>query len=371
MAPPTQDPAPLADLETANVGSGGYQPYLDPFSGYSNESFSAGSDYIEGVLMGGGVPTPEGIASYIDYQTGGGTAPVPPTGGGGGASPGGGKYDPYGAYMAAQESNRQRNAIAIVKALLDQYGLSALYDTIVGYIKEGYDANTVMVLIRTTPQYKQRFPAMEALAKKGRAISEAEYINYEQTASGLERRYGLPDGMLMGKVTDLLTNEVSATELNDRVLLASAASIQAPQELKNTFQQYYGIDQGGLTAYFLDPEVATPLLEKRYGSAIIGREAAAQGIGLDVYGAENLQELGISREQARAGFGEVAAARELTAGRGDIVSQQELISGTLAGEQEAQQRIQRAKQSRLGRFEGGGQFMSGQGQMALGSAETR
>jgi hypothetical protein len=271
-------------------------------------------------------------------------------------------------YYAAMERQRQQNAIAVVQSLLNQYGLSGLYNTIVSYIQQGYDADTVMVLIRTTPEYKTRFPAMEALAQKGRAISEAEYINYEQTASGLERRYGLPTGMLMGNVTKLLTNEVSATELNDRVLLASSASIQAPTELKQQFQQYYGIDQGGLTAYFLDPDVATPLLEKRYASALIGREAAAQGIGLDVYGAENLQGLGITQEQARTGFGEVAAARELTAGRGETVTQGELIAGTLGQDQAAQQRIERTRQSRAARFQGGGGFATGEGRVALGTA---
>ena len=298
-----------------------------------------------------------------------------PTGGGGGDGGDGGRGDGGGGGGNAsgdggyqEEVRRQKNAIAIVQSLLNQYGLSSLYNTIVGYIQQGYDADTVMVLIRTTPEYKKRFPAMEALAQKGRAISEAEYINYEQTASGLERRYGLPTGMLMGNVTKLLTNEVSATELNDRVLLASSASIQAPTELKQQFQQYYGIDQGGLTAYFLDPDVATPLLEKRYASALIGREAAAQGIGLDVYGAENLQGLGITQEQARTGFGEVAGARELTTGRGETVTQGELIAGTLGQDEAARQRIERTRQSRAARFQGGGGFATGEGRVALGTA---
>lgn len=335
---------------------------------------SIATDYIEGVLMGGGTPTAEGIAQYTQFQQGDGG------GDGGGTKPdtGGGDDSGEDAYTRflrmqyeMQERQRQTNAIATVKGLLEQYGLGSLYDTIVGYIREGYDPNTVMVLIRTTPQYKQRFPAMDALAAKGRAISESEYIQYEQAASGLERRYGLPVGMLMGKVTDLLTNEVSATELNDRVMLASAASIQAPQDLRDTFQRFYGIDQGGMTAYFLDPKVATPLLEKQYGSAIIGREAAAQGVGLDVFGAENLQNLGITQQQAREGFGQVAASRELTAGRGDVVSQEELIQGTLAGSEEAARKIERAQKSRIGRFEGGGGFATGGGQVALGSAATR
>lgn len=273
---------------------------------------------------------------------------------------------------AAQEALRQKNAIATMQAALNQFGLQSLYNTVVDFIKNGYDAEAVTVLIRTTPEYKQRFPAMEALTQKNRAISEAEYIAYEQQAAGLERRYGLPEGMLMGNVTKLLTNEVSPTELNDRVLLASSAAIQAPQDVKDTFKNYYGIDSGGMTAYFLDPDVATPLLEKQYASSIIGTEAARQGVGIDVYGSENLQSLGITQDQARQGFGTVAASAGLSAGRGDTVSQQQLIAGTLAQDQKAQQDIQRAVGGRLGRFQGGGEYISQGGQnVGLGSAATR
>lgn len=276
------------------------------------------------------------------------------------------------AVRAAQEAQRQQNATAVMKGVLTEYGMTALYDRVVGYIKDGYDADAIMVLIRTTPEYKQRFPAMEALAKKGRAISEGTYIEYEKTASGLERRYGIPEGMLMGSVTNLLENEVSAAELNDRVLLASAAAIQAPDDIKNTFSQYYGIDTGGLTAYFLDPERATPLLEKQYSSSIIGTEAARQGVGIDVFGAENLASLGITQEQARQGFGRVQASAALTQGRGDVVTQQELISGTFAQDEQSLQAIERAARARAGRFQQGGGFTeTAQGVAGLGTAATR
>lgn len=272
----------------------------------------------------------------------------------------------------AQEAMRQQNAIGTIKGVLESYGLNSLYQRIVGFIQEGYDENAVMILIRTTPEYKTRFPAMEALAKQGRAISEAEYISYEQTASGLERRYGLPEGMLMGNVTKLLTNEVSAAELNDRVLLSSAASIQAPSDVKDKFKEFYGIDQGGLTAYFLDPDIATPLLEKKYATTLIGTEATRQGVGIDVYGAENLQALGVTQERAREGFGTVAASRGLTTGPGDVTSEKELIAGTLANDTAAQANIQRAVGGRLGRFQQGGEFLqTSGGAVGLGSAATR
>jgi hypothetical protein len=276
------------------------------------------------------------------------------------------------AIDAANESRRQQNALSTLKGVLESLGMTNLYDRVAGFVKEGYDPDAVMVLIRTTPEYKQRFPAMEALSAKGRAISEAEYISYEQTAAGLERRYGLPTGMLMGNVTDLLTNEVSASELNDRVMLASSAAIQAPSDIRDTFQQYYGIDQGGMTAYFLDPDIATPLLEKQYASAVIGTEAARQGVGINAYSAENLQSLGISQEQARTGFANVAATQGFTEGRGDIVTQDTLIQGQVAGNEQARKDIERVAMGRLGRFQGGGEFLqTQQGVVGLGSAATR
>ena len=280
--------------------------------------------------------------------------------------------DPQAEYYAKLERERKQNATAVMSALLESYNLTSLYNRVVGYIQDGYDADAIMALIRTTPEYKQRFPAMEALAKKGRAISESAYIEYEKSAAGLERRYGLPQNMLMGNVTKLLENEVSAEELNTRVLLASAASIQAPQEIKDALYQFYNVDSGGLTAYFLDPTVATPLLEKQYATAQIGAEAIRQNVGLDVGLAENLQSLGVTQQQAQQGFATVATQRDLTQGRGDIVTQRQQVQAVLGNDVQAQQEMQRAIGARVGRFEGGGEFLrTERGAVGLGTAETR
>jgi hypothetical protein len=267
---------------------------------------------------------------------------------------------------------RQSEIIGSIQALFAQYGLASLGDKIVQYAKQGLSADAIAIALRATPEYKQRFPAMEALANKGRALSEAEYIEYERTAGQLEQRYGFPQGLLSNSVTDLLTNEVSAAELNDRAILASAAAIEAPEDIRITMQQYYGIDQGGLAGYFLDPDLAIPLLEKQYASSVIGTEAARQGIQIQAMGAEELQGLGISQEEARAGFGQVARMGSFTQGRGDVVSQQQLISGTFSQNEEAQKAIERAQKARTGRFqEGGGFAATQQGVSGLGSAATR
>jgi len=250
--------------------------------------------------------------------------------------------------------------------------LASLYPKIEQYVKAGYNADTIAILLRETPEYKTRFPAMSSLAAKGRAISEGDYVAYERGAAALEQRYGLPANMLMNNVTNLLTNDVSTAELNDRVVLAAAASIEAPQALKDQFKQFYGIDQGGLAAYFLDPEVAAPLLQKQFAASQIGAEATAQGIGLDVMGAENLQQLGITQDTARTGFSKVADQASLITSAGDTASQKDLIAGNLLGDAAARKNIERAAGARVGRFQGGGSFINDKtGNVGLGSAATQ
>lgn len=285
-------------------------------------------------------------------------------------------YDPFAfqrEQAALMERRRQINAIESLRGVMKEYGLESLMGRIESYVKEGYEGPAVIALIRTTPEYKQRFPAMEALSKKQRAISEAAYIEFERNAAQLERAYGLPAGML-GKdtVTNLLTNEVSARELEERVNLAAAGAFQAPPELRQTFSQYYGIDSGGLTAYFLDPNKALPLLTKQYAAAQIGTEAEMQDFAIGVGLAEQLQEFGVSQEQARQGFAETSRRRGFTQGRGDVVSQEQLIQGTLMGQQEAVQAIERVQRGRTGQFEQGGGFATTQqGVSGLGTAATR
>lgn len=275
------------------------------------------------------------------------------------------------AAAAAAAEQAQRNNLAILKGTFDRYNLSSLYAKIEEYVKQGFSNNAIEVMLRDTPEYKERFPAMEVMAKKGRAISEASYIDYERTAAQLETQYGLPKGMLSENVEKLLVGDVSATEMAERVQLASANSLMAPAELKQALSDYYGIGQGGLTAYFLDPGVAQPLLQKQAAAARIGSEALRQGIGLDVYGAENLQELGISQEAARQGFQQIAGLQELTSGAGDVTSNAEMTAGLLAGDQAAVAGLNRAAGARVARFQQGGQYLaSQQGVTGLTSAQT-
>ena len=283
--------------------------------------------------------------------------------------------DPYTAYLKAEQARlealRVMNAKAIMEAQMTAYGLGALAARITGWIQQGYEPDAIMALVRQSDEYAARFPAMKALQAKGRSITESEYIAYEQSMASYERMFGLPSGMLTDKnmVTKLLTNEVSAREVEDRATKAAASMYALPQEFRDTMRRYYGVDSGGLTGYFLDPDVAAPLLERQYVSAQIGMEGTMNGLTVDKALVEALYERGVDAQEARQGMQRAGQATGLMAGKGDTVTQESLVKGTFGVDATATTALERAGSSRRGRFEGGGQFAGDrQGARAIGSS---
>ena len=268
------------------------------------------------------------------------------------------------------EANRVQNVVATLTGVMNDYGLGSLLAKITQMVQEGLNSEAVMAQVRQTTEYADRFPAMKTLAGKKRVISEAEYIAFERNAASLERSYGLPVGMLgKDQVTKLLENEVSAKELGERVNMAAGGAFDTSVEVKDQFRDYYGISSGGLTAYFLDPDQALPLLERQYVASQIGAEAQIQQFNFDVKQAERLTEYGITRESARQSITNAANQRAFQSGFGDTVTQDQLIDASLMGDSAAQKSIERVKKGRQGRFDAGGGYASNKdGVTGLGSA---
>lgn len=329
---------------------------------YNNQA-QAGYQYAPGAVD----------PNYYQTRQSGSQAPVP------GSQP---QTDPTGTNSNTEtgetpeqqaERLRRANQAAIIRAQFDALGLGDLAGQITSWLQEGYDADAMMALVRTTQQYKDRFPAMAALQAKGKSITEQQYMDYEQAMGQYERLFGLPQGMLSSKdqVTKNLTNELSVREVEERATKASASIYQLPQEFRQTMQDYYNVDSGGLAAYFLDPDIAAPLLEKQYVAGQIGMEARLRSVGVDKTLAEALQERGVSREQAATGFQTVAGMGGLAVGKGDTASQQQAIGATFGTDPNSQQAVERAAKSRVNRFEAGGSFAQDKsGVSGLGSAAT-
>lgn len=274
-----------------------------------------------------------------------------------------------------------QSAQAIIKNFLAAFGLGSLgawawqrYAELGG----GPNAlNQISVEMVEQPQFNKRFPAYKILAERGQAMSPAEMINYEQTARQIFHAAGLPQGFYdqPDDFATLMVGSVSASELQERVQLAQGAALSAPQDVRDTLQRLYGIDSGALTAYYLNPEKALPVLQRQFVASQIGAASERTGVGaLSVEQAEHIAALGVSDAQAQQTFGELGAQQGLfeaqVAGE-DQIDLATQLSASFDNSAAARLRIRRRQEARVADFSGASGLNVQQGGVGgLGSTDT-
>jgi len=177
------------------------------------------------------------------------------------------------------------------------------------------DPNVLLGRIRQTTEYKDRFKGIELRRAKGLNVpSEAEYIGLENTYRQLMRTAAIPADLFdqPDDLANLIGNDVSPSELSARINEGYQAVAQANPEVVTQMRRLYGLQDGELAAYFLDPERTTPYLLRQARSAQIAGEAKLQaGQELTMTQAEQLATAGITQEQAQQGFQTIAQSQEL------------------------------------------------------------
>lgn len=280
------------------------------------------------------------------------------------------------AAAAEQQREEQReSAKAIIANLLEQYGLSNLTDFVNDLItkEDIVSGDVILGRIRMTDQYKARFMGNELRRKAGyNALSEAEYVNMENTYRSMMRASGLPQGFYdqNDDFTTLIAGDVSPAELSSRINNGYLAVQQADPQVVTEMRRLYGINDPELAAYFLDPARATPILLRQAQAAQIAGEATLQAQReLTAAQAEQLAVAGVTAEQARAGFQTIAQAGELfvalpgTTETG--MTTEEQLGGVFGTSAAAQQRLRQRQRERQATFEAGGRF-AGQGTTVTG-----
>lgn len=201
-----------------------------------------------------------------------------------------------------------RDAYSSLVDLFSSYGLATLAPTILGYVQQGYGSDTITTLLQQTDAYKQRFAGNAIRQKNGLSVlSPADYLNAEQSYQSVMRAAGLPSGFYDSPqdFTNFIGQNVSATELQSRVQLASQATLTASPAYTQALQQM-GLSKGDLTAYFLDPTKALPLLQQQATTAAIGSEALQRGLSFDQSYATQLAQAGFTQSQAAQGYGQIS-----------------------------------------------------------------
>jgi hypothetical protein len=279
-----------------------------------------------------------------------------------------------------ETARRRQDARSTMAAVLDTYGLGELSDFVYNEIiaKETVNINNpdaIIFAIREQPAYKKRFAGNAARLKKGLSeLDPASYIGLENQFRQTLQSNGLPANFYdqSEDFQALIEGDVSPSELNERVQQGYRAVADADPAVKEQMKNLYGVDEGQLAAYFLDPKRTAPLLSRQAQAANIAARGLEQG-GIQLTGqfAENLAARGISEQQARAGFAEVGALGELrqTFAGETALSSEQLAGAAFGIDVAAQQELERRRRLRTGEFAGGGSFARTTGETS-GSIST-
>ena len=220
---------------------------------------------------------------------------------------------------AAAEAERLRrtgqSAYDILYSEFNQYGLGALVEPLKNLIQSGPSSAELTLALRATDAYKKRFAAnADRIAKGLTALNEREYLGLEDQYQNIMRNYGLPpsyyakDSMgVQAGFNQLLANDVSAAELEDRVMTAQSRVVNANPEVKQALRSFYpDITDGDILAYTLDPTKALTDIKRKVTAAEIGGAALGAGLKTSQLAAEGLASYGVTKQQAQQGYGAIA-----------------------------------------------------------------
>ena len=225
-------------------------------------------------------------------------------------------YNTYIADLKQQEKTQAgQSAYDLLFQQFNQFGMGALVEPLKQFITQGLSPSEFTLRLRETDAYKKRFAAnAQRIAKGLNALSEAEYIGLEDQYQNIMRNYGLPANYYtrgdMGRqegFEKFLANDVSATELEDRIATAQSRVLNANPEVLAALKSYYpDITNGDILAYTLDPTKALTDIKRKVTAAEIGGAAAQAGLGITGTRAGELGSAGITKAQAQQGFQTVA-----------------------------------------------------------------
>jgi hypothetical protein len=263
-----------------------------------------------------------------------------------------------------------RDAYAALMNLFNSYGLSALAPTIFNYVQQGYSSDTISILLQSTPQYEQRFAGNAIRVKNGLSVlSPAEYLSTEASYYQIVQSAGLPANFYDNPTawTQWIGNDVSPTEVQDRVNMAQQATQAAPPDLVQALG-VMGIPQSSLVAYFLDNGKALPILQQQFNAAQIGASALRNGLAMDATRATTFANMGISVSQANQAYQEIGMTLPTLEMLGHVYNQTygqaTAENNLLMGNAQASLQTQKLGAEEKSAFSG----TSGIGQQSLGTA---
>lgn len=228
-------------------------------------------------------------------------------------------YESSGQYEKLL-AGTERDAFMALNALFKTYKLDSLAGKIFEYVKNGYSADTISILLQDTKEYRERFAGNEARKAAGLAVlSPGEYLSTESAYQQIMESAGLPVGFYdqHSDFAGFIGKNKAPSEIQKRVDLAVQATALAPPGYRDALKQM-GLSDGEMVAYWLNADKALPYIQKAAATAAIGAAALSQQMTFDQQYAESLATQGITAEQARQGYAAIASDVSNMAALGSI-----------------------------------------------------
>jgi hypothetical protein len=217
----------------------------------------------------------------------------------------------YGLQESDTGLENRRSAYNILMEEFTRYGLGALVEPLKDLVMDNVSPSEFSLRLQQTDAYKKRFSAnADRIAKGLTALKPAEYLAMEDSYQNIMRNYGLPASYYskdslgtQAGFNQLLANDVSAVELEDRVMTAQNRVQNANPEVYKALKAFYpDITNGDILAYTLDPTKALDAIKRKVTAAEIGGAALSAGLTTEAATAENLARYGVTKQQAEQGY---------------------------------------------------------------------
>jgi hypothetical protein len=278
-------------------------------------------------------------------------------------------------------TTEQIDAVAGIRSFLSSLGVGDLTDAVVNSIKRGYSADTIKLIMQdpnsTDPlavAFQKRFPAnKERIAAGKPAIDAADYLRAERAYAQIFQSYGVSNLANNALMSSFIAGDVSATEVTDRIALAVNRVQNADANTKAILKRNYPeLTTGDIVGAMLNPKDGLPALQRKVQIAEIGGAALAQKLDTSLAGGtkasdafgnvttgsmglEELASLGITKEEAQKGYGQVATIAprseflsSITGGQDytRLQAEQEVFAGTASAKRAREQ----LSETEIGRF---------------------
>lgn len=196
----------------------------------------------------------------------------------------------------------------IISTYLTQWGLSDLIPTVSQLGLTGADSDQINLTLQQTPEWQARFAGNTARMAAGLApLDPATYIGLEDSYAQATR--DLPAGFVTKALTDQwIGGDVSASEISDRVQMASQTYINADDATKQAWDQFSGAPgQSNAIAAILDPNTSEALIQQQTTAAQIGGAAINQGLLANKSIATQAAQQGVTLASARTAYQQIAS----------------------------------------------------------------